>query len=131
MLRSTYIAEILRQHLQDKKGTYRRIDCHSAHDFLTSAKLNMAVIVSGNLPPREAAYFTKKLLDDAPPCDCVFYGTAKLHKDKLPTPLWPVVSQCGSLMAIASTYLDHKLQPLKSKVQSYITDSYNLILKLI
>ena len=41
-----------------------------------------------------------------------------------------MVSQCGSLLVIASTFIDYKLQPLKNDVHSYIKNSYELILKL-
>ena len=52
---------------------------------------------------------------------------ARVHKKKTPTPLRPVVSQCGSQLGVASTYLDHKLQPLTLIIYSYIKDSNNLI----
>ena len=92
----------------------------------------MQEIIIGKLSIDENKYFVRKLQADCIRSrDCLFYGMAKVHKNKLPVPLRPVVSQCGTLSAIASIYIDYKLQPLKYGVQSYIKDSYHLILKLL
>ena len=52
---------------------------------------------------------------------------SKVHMKKSPVPLRPVVIQCGSLLGIASTYLDYKLQPLTSLVPSYLKNSQHVI----
>ena len=131
MNRSTYIAAVLSQHLQDNKGTYRQVTEAMAKSTFDTVKNNIAAITSGTLPPHEATYFSKSLLvNDDTFRDPVFYGMPKVHKKKSPVPLRPVVSQCGSLLAVASTYLDYRLQPLKTNVASYIKNSYSLILKL-
>jgi hypothetical protein len=59
-----------------------------------------------------------------------FYGMPKVHKDKFPIPLRPVISQCGSFSAIISTFLDYKLQPFTSRIPSYIQNSTSLLNKL-
>ena len=89
----------------------------------------MASIVSGKLPHDEAEYFTRHLLfsDFRIP---QFYGSPKVHKNQLPVPLRPIVSQCGSLLAVASTYIDYKLQPLTKSIPSYIKNSDNVIKRL-
>lgn len=56
-----------------------------------------------------------------------FYGMPKVHKNKLPVPLRPVISQCGSLSAIISTFIDYLLQPLTKFIPSYIKDSTALL----
>ena len=89
----------------------------------------MAKIVSSKLPLDEAEYSTRHLLhsDFRIP---QFYGSPKVHKNILPVPLRPVVSQCGSLLAVASTYIDYKLQPLTAKIPSYIKNSKHVIQQL-
>ena len=132
MQRETYIKEVLRQHLQDKDSTYKQISESTARSLFSRVESEIATITSGTLPPIEAKYFANSLLKpDDSFRDSVFYGMPKVHKKKVPTPLRPVVSQCGSLLAVPSTYLDFKLQPLRTNVQSYIKDSYALILKLL
>ena len=54
----------------------------------------------------------------------------KVHKNKSPTPFRPVVSQCGSLSAIISTFIDYKLQPFTTTNPSYIKNSTKLLDKL-
>ena len=51
-----------------------------------------------------------------------FYITLKIHKITLHNPKWKttlVTSTCGSPLAIASVYLDWKLQPLTKKFLTY------------
>ena len=131
MQRVTYIKEILRQHLQDGKGNYHQIDEIAARKIEYKMREEMLDITRGRLSIAEQKYFARKYQAFfSKPRDWLFYGMAKVHKDEIPVPLRPVVSQCGSLSAIASVILDYKLQPLKYDVQSYIKDSYHLILKL-
>ena len=56
-----------------------------------------------------------------------FYGMAKVHKNKIPVPMRPVISQCGSFTAFISIWLDTILQPLKDYLPSYIKDSNSLL----
>ena len=89
----------------------------------------MAKIVSGKLPFDESIIFSRKLLHDT--CRVPqFYGMPKVHKNKLHIPLRPVVSQCGSLLAVASTYIDHKLQPLTDFLPSYTRNFYQIVKEL-
>jgi hypothetical protein len=46
---------------------------------------------------------------------------------KKPVPFRPVISQCGSLGAIISTYIDFELQKLTKYVPSYIKNSSHLL----
>ena len=110
MQRVTYIKEILRQHLQDGKGTYCQNDETATHKIEYKMREEMLDITRGRLSITERKYFTRKYQAFFPkPRDCLFYGMAKVHKDKIPVPLRPVVSQCGSLSAIVSVFLDYKL----------------------
>jgi len=103
-------------------GLGRRISERYATNRLAAVHLRMAKIVSGHLPKDEAEYFARHLLYSnfrTPQ----FYGSPKVHKDKLPVPLRPFVSQCGSLLAVASIYIDYKLQPLMATIPNYIKNS--------
>ena len=51
----------------------------------------------------------------------------KVHKNKTPVPLRPVIAQCGSFTAFISTWLDEKLQPFKHHLPSYIKNSTDLL----
>ena len=51
----------------------------------------------------------------------------KVHKEKIPNPLCPVVSQCGSFTTLISTWLDTKLQPLKHNLPSYLKNNTHLL----
>ena len=65
-----------------------------------------------------------------------FYMLPKIHKDlsKWPSsnmpPGRPIISDCSSESYRVSEYIDHFLQPLASKHDSYIKDSYDFINKL-
>ena len=65
-----------------------------------------------------------------------FYGMPKVHKLKSldysslqSIPLRPVISQCGSFAAIASTFLDLKLQPLTKTLPGYVKSSISVLSK--
>ena len=55
------------------------------------------------------------------------YGIPKVYKNKFPVPLNSVVSQYGSLLAIASTCINYKLAHLVKFVNSYIKNSSYVI----
>ena len=74
-------------------------------------------------------YFTRGLLEATriP----VFYGTAKVHKPITPDVKFrPINSQCGSLSALVSTYLDVQLQPLTTSMPAYLKNSQDLLQSL-
>ena len=61
----------------------------------------------------------------------VFYGTAKVHKGIVPdVPFRPIISQCGSLSALISTYIDVQLQPFTHHMPAYVKNSYDIITAL-
>ena len=56
-----------------------------------------------------------------------FYGLPKVHKNKLPMPFRPVVSQCGSVFAVLSVFIDYILQSFTSSIPSYTLNSSSLL----
>ena len=60
-----------------------------------------------------------------------FYGSPKVHKSRIPSIRFrPVHSNCGSLTAVASKYVDYYLQKLIKSTPSYINNSLYVIDKL-
>ena len=119
MIRSTYISEMLRQHLQDKHKTYKKMSEREATSRLSAIKIRISKITENNLPLHENKYFQLSLQSQELKIPQI-YGMPKVHKEKLPVPLRPVVNQRQSLLGIPSTYLDYKLQPLTKLVPSYL-----------
>ena len=110
MVRADYIKQMLHDHLEDKNNTYRQLGDREAKSHLLAIKIRMSKIIvkrslSGHLSKEETTYFTKNLLLGTYRTPKI-YGMPKVHKNEVPAPLRPVVSQCGSLLSIASTYLD-------------------------
>lgn len=77
------------------------------------------------------------LLGDTEPRPRYFYLLPKVHKDpatwsspfSIP-PGRPIVSDCGSETYRSAEYIDHFLNPLSSKHESYLRDTYDFIHKL-
>ena len=63
-------------------------------------------------------------------CIPQFYGIPKIYTHKIPINLRPVVSQCGSLLTVDSTCIDHKLQPLTEFLPSYTRNFYQIVKEL-
>ena len=59
-----------------------------------------------------------------------FYLLPKIHKRLHCVPGRPVISNCGYYTENISAFIDHHLQPLSSKVKSYIKDTNDFIKKL-
>jgi len=57
-----------------------------------------------------------------------FYTTIKMHKD--PYKFRPIVSTCGTALAILSKWLDYKLQQLKPFISTFIKDSDDFLTRL-
>ena len=54
-----------------------------------------------------------------------FYFLAKIHKRLHNVPGRPVISSCGFYTENISSFLDHHLQPIAQKVNSFIKDTNN------
>ena len=59
-----------------------------------------------------------------------FYLLPKIHKRLFSVPGRPVISNCGYSTENLSSFLDFHLQPLSTKVKSYIKDSSDFLCKL-
>ena len=105
--KSYYIEQILLKHLGDGI-TYQQLTTSSATFLLSkfkSALTNILLTQKHSFSPIVKNYFTHGLKNATriP----VFYGTAKVHKGVTPDVLFrPIISQCGSLSALVSTYID-------------------------
>jgi hypothetical protein len=124
----TYIKNILNEHLQNG-NTYQLLQEDDAIDKLSNIKVKLKEILntySKEFNGDEKAYFTK-LLRKGNHRIPQFYSTPKVHKNKKPTPYRPVISQCGSLSAIISTFIDYKLQKFTKFIPSYVQNSEDLL----
>ena len=131
MEKQKYVNAILQQHLLDK-STYKLLNDHNSTSLsssMTEAFIKLIFTTYRHyISPFEIKYFQHhmKFSQRVP----VFYGTPKIHKEELPIPFRPIISQCGSLSAAISTYLDAKLQPLTNYMTAYIKNSTSVIHKL-
>ncbi|XP_057297959.1 uncharacterized protein LOC130628918 [Hydractinia symbiolongicarpus] len=60
-----------------------------------------------------------------PPRTSLFYGLPKIHKPEIP--LRPIVSGCDSATDNLSKYVTHFIQPLVTKLPSYIKDTKHFL----
>ena len=130
MERKEYIKHILNEHLNNT-DTYQQLHQNDATKMILQMKYNCISILGQHVKSttvEEKKFYTKQLqLKQRVP---QFYGMPKMHKNKTPTPFIPVVSQCGSLSAIISKFIDYKLQPFTTTIPSYIKNSSKLLDKL-
>ena len=127
MEREAYIKRVLGEHLLDK-NTYENISNERAEIIFEKTKektLKLLHKYKKFLSKPEFDYFMRSLFKKQR--EPQFYGMPKVHKDKVPIPLRPVVSQCGSLFAILSIFVDFKLQPLTKFIPSYLNNSEALL----
>ena len=59
-----------------------------------------------------------------------FYLLPKIRKRLHNAPDRPVISNCGSYTENISSFLDHPLQPIAQKVNSFIKDTYHFLQKI-
>ena len=117
MEREEYIRHILDEHLQDGKGTYIPLTKEQAKIYLLTLPSDLLCLleeedVQEMLPKAIKKYFRASLHKSKHHRIPQFYGMPKVHKEMIPqVKFHPVVSQCGSLNAVISTYLDYVLQP--------------------
>ena len=75
---------MLRQYLQDNKGTYRLISEEEVHNGIWAIKLQMGKITMSNIPLVEVEYFTVSLLQsDDNFHDPLFYSMPKVDKETI------------------------------------------------
>jgi hypothetical protein len=125
--RKLYIQNVLSEHLKNG-NTYTNLSETEATERINyfTADLNRTLTkYRTSMNDAEYSYFVKSLRENHRIPQ--FYGMPKVHKNKIPVPLRPVISQCGSLSAVISTFIDYKLQPFTQKVPSYIKNSTSLL----
>lgn len=127
MERMTYIQQVLQEHLLDT-ATYEHISEDTAQTiFATTLQKvkDLLIEFKDDISEEEELYFNRSFKKNVRSPQ--FYGMPKVHKLKIPVPLRPVVSQCGSLFAVISIFIDFKLQSLTSDIPSYISNSEELL----
>ena len=139
MERDEYIKHILAEHLEDGKRTYRFMSNFEADNRLAAVCNQLRSILreedlrKANKEEQLFDKFEYKYLLNALSKKCIpqFYGTPKVHKKKIPRITFrPVVSQCGSLNAAISTFLDYLLDPMKYLLPSYVKNSISVAQRL-
>ena len=109
MERKVYIKSMLDEHLMDE-NTYQNISEEEALEIMkndeevTNQLLNE---YNSIISPEERDYFNKSFKKNKRHPQ--FYGMPKVHKNKIPMPFRPVVSQCGSVFDVISIFADFKL----------------------
>ena len=118
--REEYIKNVLEEHLLDE-DTYEQIQEVDALQLIDTTKENAMKLIEEYkkyLSKDEYFYFIKAFKQNKRHPQ--FYGSPKVHKCKHPVPLRPVVSQCGSVFAVISIFIDFKLQQLTNSILSYL-----------
>ena len=127
MERANYIKQVLHEHLLDEE-TYEHISEDTAtklFEFTYQQTMKLLDEYKEYISEEELIYFKRSFAKNNRFPQ--FYGMPKVHKQKIPIPLRPVVSQCGSLFAVISIFIDFKLQSLTSHIPSYISNSEELL----
>ena len=126
--RDYYIKRILTEHLSDGI-TYQQISEDSGLFYLQQVKDNLLSILpkySIHFSPITKNFFRHGIANAVRVP--IFYGTAKVHKSTKPHVRFrPVTSQCGSLSAMISTFLDVQLQPFTAHMPAYIKNSFDIL----
>lgn len=128
MERQRYVEHVLREHLCDTEQ-YQHLSTEDGeariNNFYTNLK-RLLVKYKNCMTDFEKKYFDRSMTGDHRIPQ--FYGTPKVHKPMTPyVKLRPVSSQCGSITAVASVYVDAKLQPLSRKVPDYVLNSTTVL----
>ena len=112
MEKEEYIIHILREHLNNGKGTYWQLSPTEAEDrmenFITKVGSLIFEVYQDTLSKEELLFF-KRVFN--PKCTThqtsQFYGLPKIHKGLDPfISFRPVISQCGSFGAFISIFVD-------------------------
>ena len=130
MNREEYIDQVLKQHLSNN-NCYEYISKETAEEYMSSAVSEFMDFINEpgqKLIDEHTIYLQRALkINKRIP---VFYCMPKVHKNKIPYPLRPVVAQIGSPYHAISKIIDSYLQELLPSVESYIKDSDDLLKEL-
>ena len=127
MERELYIKNILNEHLLDGK-TYSQIDEKEGNEILEFVETETKKLLheyNKYTSEDEMRYFKRGFAKNKRIPQ--FYGLPKVHKEKLPMPFRPVVSQCGSVFSVLSTFIDYVLQSSTNSIPSYTLNSTSLL----
>ena len=91
IVRSSYISEMLRQHLQDKHHTYRLRNDRQAQSRLKAIKIRISKITEKDLPTHKERYFQMSLQRQELTTPQI-YDYPKVHKETFPVTLRALVS---------------------------------------
>ena len=95
MEREEYLKSVLQEHLLDE-NTYERIEEEKALKIIDDTKNKALQLIheyKEYISKDEYFYFIKSFTQNSRYPQ--FYGTPKVHENKIPVPMRPVVSQCG------------------------------------
>ena len=121
---STYVSMALTEHLLTPDYLQiSQLEAKHRMENLTQTLKKLLKTHQEILSKPEILYFERSL--QLPLRLPVFYGLPKVHKT--PVKLRPVVSSCGSLLSIFSTWLDYKMKDLLPMVKSYLKNSTTVI----
>uniref|UniRef100_A0A803J933 Reverse transcriptase domain-containing protein n=1 Tax=Xenopus tropicalis TaxID=8364 RepID=A0A803J933_XENTR len=121
---SDYRQEILQQ-LADKT-IYKRLDRDPGPTFKKTIDNSLRLGLDGGFITNDTFKFLTK---EFPKCP-IFYTLPKIHKNLTTPPGRPIVSACDSLLQPLSIYVDYYLQPIVHKMDTYIRDTGDLLVKL-
>ena len=133
--RDIYIKHILREHLNNPTYTQLTTEEYNTQMLLFMRTASQYFELHKNkLPTEEKSYLAHCLYNTqqlSEYTNAKFYGTPKVHKKQKPYIRFrPIVSQFLTFGAKLSIYLDYKLQPLITTVESYVKDSFQVITQL-
>ena len=125
MERDRYVRTFLEEHLLNEE-TYLQLEESDAKNSMGKTRKDLIDILSSEdgdcLTDADRIYFERglKTSDRFPQ----MYGMPKVHKvGKTPFPYRPIESQCGSVFALASTFIDFHLQAFIPTCPAYLRDS--------
>ena len=125
--REECIKSLLQQHILDE-NTHERVKEENALKIIYNTKKKALQLINDYkeyISEDKYTYFITSFAQNSQHPQ--FYGAPKVHKNKVPVPMRPVVSQCGSIFAVLSIFIDFKLQNLTKTIPSYLKNSTSLL----
>ena len=118
--RDNYLKEVSKQ-LEDK-DVYEEVQNDPSTLINTIMRALEKIRIRGDLSNDTLNYFLVK-----DPKFARFYLLPKIHKRLHNVPGRPVISNCGFYTENISSFLDHHLQPIAQKVNSFIKDTNHFL----
>ena len=121
--REDYLKEASKQ-LEDK-DIYEEVQNDPSTLINTIMRALEKIRIRGDLSNDTLNYFLVK-----DPKFARFYLLPKIHKRLNNVPGRPVISNCGFYTENISSFLDHQLQPMAQKMNSFIKDTNHFLRKI-